>query len=379
MDIKKDISSLTFGDVVGNLFTFGLWFYLATIINPSSYGEIFYILGISAIPAYFALFAHPYTITVLTAQKIKIQSTLYLISLICVTIIGIPLALFFERFEILLLIFGIVISSLGTAELLGKKSFSTYTKFFLAQKILICSLGLSFYYLFGEIGVLYGIGLANLVYLPVVIQTFLKIKINFGLLNSNLRFILENYGLGLTGVLKNEIDKVIIPSIIGLSILGQYSLALQILNGLIIVPGIIFKYILPHDATGNPNKKLKKLSIIFSIIIAIFASASSSYVIKQFFPNFLDSIDAFQIMSFSIIPLMLTAIFTSELLGIKKSNFVLFSRLLVFVLIIIFMIFLGPIFGITGLALSFLIANSLETIFLAICRKKTLLEKKNDN
>ena len=135
MDIKKDISSLTFGDVVGNLFTFGLWFYLATIINPSSYGEIFYILGISAIPAYFALFAHPYTITVLTAQKIKIQSTLYLISLICVTIIGIPLALFFERFEILLLIFGIVISSLGTAELLGKKSFSTYTKFFLAQKI----------------------------------------------------------------------------------------------------------------------------------------------------------------------------------------------------------------------------------------------------
>ena len=370
MDIKKDISSLTFGDVVGNLFTFGLWFYLATIINPSSYGEIFYILGISAIPAYFALFAHPYTITVLTAQKIKIQSTLYLISLISVTIIGIPLALFFERFEILLLIFGIVISSLGTAELLGKKSFSTYTKFFLVQKILICSLGLSFYYLFGEIGVLYGIGLANLVYLPVVIQTFLKIKINFGLLNSNLRFILENYGLGLTGVLKNEIDKVIIPSIIGLSILGQYSLALQILNGLIIVPGIIFKYILPHDASGNPNNKLKKLSVIFSIIIAIFASASSSYVIKHFFPNFLDSIDAFQIMSFSIIPLMLTAIFTSELLGIKKSNFVLFSRLLVFVLIIIFMIFLGPIFGITGLALSFLIANSLETIFLAICRKK---------
>ena len=44
MDIKKDISSLTFGDVVGNLFTFGLWFYLATIINPSSYGEIFYIV-----------------------------------------------------------------------------------------------------------------------------------------------------------------------------------------------------------------------------------------------------------------------------------------------------------------------------------------------
>ena len=379
MDIKKDISSLTIADVIGNLCTFGMWLYLATIINPSDYGEIFYIIGLAAIPAYFALFAHPYTITVLTAKKIQIQSTLAFISLICVIIIGIPLALFFERFEILLLIFGTVISSLGTAELLGRKQFSHYTKYFVLQKILICSLGISFYYFFGITGVLYGIGLANLVYLPLITQIFLKIKINFTLLRSNFKFMLNNYGLGLSGVLKNEVDKLIIPAIISFSILGQYSLALQILNGLIIIPGIIFKYILPYDATGNPNKKLKKLSVFLCIIIAVIASLLSPYVINELFPKFSDSVEAFQIMSFSIIPLMFTAIFTSELLAIKESKFVLFSRLIVFILIIILMIFLGPIFGITGLALSFLIANSLETVFLVICKQKTILREKKSN
>ena len=76
---------------------------------------------------------------------------------------------------------------------------------------------------------------------------------------------------------------------------------------------------------------------------------------------------------------MFNAIFTSELLAIKESKFVLFSRLIVFILIIILMIFLGPIFGITGLALSFLIANSLETVFLVICKQKTILREKKSN
>ena len=75
-------------------------------------------------------------------------------------------------------------------------------------------------------------------------------------------------------------------------------------------------------------------------------------------------------MSFSIIPATIASIFSSELLGMEKSRYLLIGRIIVFIVITIGMLILGPIMGVSGVALSYLIANSSEAIFLGISNQR---------
>ena len=78
----KDVGTIGGADVFGNLMSAGFWFYLASQIEPSSYGEIHWFLGIAGMFSSFALFGTTNTLTVYTAKKIQIQSTLNLISIL---------------------------------------------------------------------------------------------------------------------------------------------------------------------------------------------------------------------------------------------------------------------------------------------------------
>ena len=77
----KNITSIGVADIIGTGGTALFWFYIATLIEPEQYGEIFYILGIASIASAIALFAHENSIIIAVAKKLKIQSTLYFISL----------------------------------------------------------------------------------------------------------------------------------------------------------------------------------------------------------------------------------------------------------------------------------------------------------
>ena len=78
----KELVTLGSGDVFGSVLTAIFWFYLASQVKPDAYGEIHWFLGIAGIFSYIALFGTLNTITVYTAKNVKIQSTLYFISLI---------------------------------------------------------------------------------------------------------------------------------------------------------------------------------------------------------------------------------------------------------------------------------------------------------
>ena len=75
----KNITSIGVADIIGTGGTALFWFYIATLIEPEQYGEIFYILGIASIASAIALFAHENSIIIAVAKKLKIQSTLYFI------------------------------------------------------------------------------------------------------------------------------------------------------------------------------------------------------------------------------------------------------------------------------------------------------------
>ena len=122
MDSKnnlKALSAIGFSDIIGTGATAFFWFYLASLINPDQYGEIFFYLGIVTIVSSIVLFANQNTITVYLAKKIKVQSTLYFISLSATLVASLVIILWFYRLDVGFVLVGYVINTLAIGELLA--------------------------------------------------------------------------------------------------------------------------------------------------------------------------------------------------------------------------------------------------------------------
>ena len=241
---EKDLASIGVANIIGSGISAIFWFYIASIIEPAEYGEIHYFLGIAGIAQIFSLVATSNVFTVYTAKRIKIQSTLITISL-CVSLVSaIILFLLFNRSDIIFLLFGYVIFEMINGILLGKKLFSTYAKIFLIQKILTISLGVIFYLVFGIEGIIFALALSYVPYIKIIVTELKYTKINFSLLDNRKGFLLNNYGLNLSGAMGSQLDKIVIAPLLGFELLGNYSLALQFFVILLILPKLLKKNIL---------------------------------------------------------------------------------------------------------------------------------------
>ena len=360
----KGLASIGFSDIVGAGISAVFWLYIAATIEPESYGEINYFLGIAGIASYIALFGTQNTITVYTAKNVKIQSTFYLISLIIGTISSLIIILVFYRIDVGVVIFGYIINTLAIGDLVGRKLYSSYSKYILTQKILTLVLGIGFFYVFGVNGIIYALALSYGAYIIRLYKVFSEIKIDFSLLKHRLGFITNNYILLIVGGFGSQLDKLIIAPLLGFMLLGNYSLALQVIGILMIFPQIVFKYLLTHDSSDNKNKKLKKITAMVSICVTIASVTLSPYIIPTMFPKYLDVVDSIQIMSVGIIPSTISILYTSKFLGLEKSKFVLIGSLLSLSSIVIGIILLGTIYGIIGIAVAFVLSSSVNAVFL---------------
>ena len=312
------------------------------------------------------LFGNKNTIIVFISKNIQLQNTLYIITLGGTFVASLVVMIVFFRIDVGFVLVAYVFNSLALGELLGKKSFSFHSKNVLLQKFLVVILGVSFFYIFGVDGILYAIGLSYSSYLILVFKSLNRTPLNFPLLKQHIGFVSNNYSVGLLQITKSQIDKLIIPVIISFSILGHYALAIQILTAMNLFSNIIFKFILPYDASGEPNTKIKFLTIIISIIIAISGIIFTPIVLPLLFPAYIDAILAIQIMSITVIPTSITFIFTSQFLGMEKSRYVMLSKFFSMMIISVGMIILGSLYGMQGLAISYLVANSADAISLVI-------------
>ena len=71
-------------------------------------------------------------------------------------------------------------------------------------------------------------------------------------------------------------------------------------------------------------------------------------------------------MSIVVIPTSITFIFTSQFLGMEKSRYVMFSKFLSMIVISVGMVILGSIYGMQGLAIAYLAANSVDAVSLVL-------------
>ena len=366
---QKGLFSIGFADIVGSAISAFFWLYIASQLNPDAYGEIIYFISIAGLAQLVSLIGSSNVLTVYTAKNIKIQSTLFFVSILATAVSLAVITIFLDRIDVGLLAVGYVIFSLVNSVMLGKKLFVKYSKLILSQKILTVVLGLGLYFVFDVYGIIYGLALSYIPHLIIFVREFSRTKIDFTLLKPRKGFIMNNYVMGLTAGLGGIVDKLIIAPVLGLALLGNYSLAAQMLTMMMVFSAVVYKYLLPLDASGESTKKIRKIALILSIIIAVLGVTVLPNVIDWVFPKFIDAKDAIQIMSIGVIPGTISILYGSKFLAMEKSKIVMTPKLISLGVVIGGFLYFGPIYGTIGLAWVIVTALIQESIFLFIMNR----------
>jgi len=366
---KKGLLSIGFADIVGSAISGLFWLYIASQVNPDVFGELIYFISIAGLAQLVSLIGSSNALTVYTAKNVKIQSTLFLISLLATAISLATITIFYNRIDAGLLAVGFVLFSLVNSVILGNKLFVKYSKLVLSQKILTLILGLGLYFVFDVYGIIYGLALSYIPHLVIFVKEFSRTKIDFTLLKTRRGFIINNYVMNLTAGLGGTVDKLIIAPVLGFALLGNYSLAAQMLTMMMMFSAVVYKYLLPSDASGESNKKIRQIALVISIIITILGVTILPNVIDWLFPKFIDAKDAIQIMSLGVVPGTVSILYGSKFLGMEKSKIVMIPKLVSLGIVIGGFLYFGPIYGTVGLAWVIVTALTWESIFLFIMNR----------
>ena len=362
----KDVQHVGIGNIAGKVIVGIFWFYMATVLGSENYGQVIYLIALGSMGAAISMVGTSNTLIVYTAKKVPIESALYSIALILGTAAAIVLYIFSSNIIVSIFVFGYIFYNLGVAQLLGNKLYKKYAIILIIQKILFVSLALLFYHIIGFEGVVLGFALSMLVFSYIVLKEFRDTKIDFKILKPRFGFMINNYALTIEKVLNGQVDKLIIAPIFGFALLGNYALSIQFLSIMLIIPNIVFQYTLSQDATGNLSKKIKKISIGSSIIVACLGIVLSPVLIPIIFPDYVEAIQLIQIISFMVIPSSIILAYNSELLGKEKSRFVLIGQGISVSVYLVGLLTLGAIIGINGVAISLVLSSICQAVFYII-------------
>ena len=366
----KGFSTLSFATLINNLVGAIFWFLIASIVGSNGYGEISYFIAIATSASRISMIGTTNTLLVYIPKGIRLQPPIFVIVGITSILSSIIVYLFFlQKFEISIFIIGFAIFNLIINDALGRKIYREYAKYIISQKILVFTLAFIFYFLIGIDGVILGIGISFLPYFFILKKLIFNSKIDFSILKDKKKFMLNNYLIDIAGSFNGSLDKLIIAPLFGFVLLGNFQLAQQFFLVLMILPYTVFQYILPHDASGNSNKLLKKLILIFSIISAVIGILLVPLIISQFFNQFESSSGLIQIISIQIIPATIITIYSSKFLANGKSNIVLYG-MVIFIITEISLIYgLEKTFNIYGVAIALAVASTFYAIYLLILNK----------
>ena len=367
VDKFHGVTTIGFATISSTVISGLFWFYIAGLLGTSNYGEVSYIIALSGSVLTFLLFGGGNTFLVFIPKGIKIQPPVYFISLTAISIVSIVIYFIFYDIGLCLLIIGNGVFGLVVSELLGLKLYKKYAVYFITQKFLMVILSISLYYVMGFDGIIVGIGLS---YFPTFLQVYQvfkdRPKINFLIITSRLKFIFTSYLYDVTRTFATTLDKIIVASMLGFALLGNYQIGIQVLSVLMILPGVLYSYTLPHDASGNSNKKLKTIGVLFSIVLVIPAIILSPIVIPIVLPEFTESITVIQIISISLIPITISTLYISKFLGEERIRDVLIGSSIFILVNIIILLTIVQIYSVNGVAASYLIGASAEAIYLFI-------------
>ena len=367
----RSISQIGAATAGGNAIAAFFWIYMADLMGQEDYGELGYLLSIAAIASTISIVGGQWTMSVYTAKGVRIESSLYFISIITSTVTAIVLYFLFENVGMGVYVIGVVIFNLFVAEILGKKRYKTYSKIFFLQKIILVILAILLYHILGAEGVLLAYGISFLVFTSRIISTLRNHEFNFGLLRQRFKFWMFNYIIQLSNSARAQIDILLIGPLFGFTLVGNYFLGLQVVGLFLILPLIIFKYTLPQDSSGSSTKQIKIIAVVASIGFALLGIFVAPEVILFALPEYADTVELIPLLSLAIIPRTVTTMLMSEFLGKENNMHLLVGNLIAFSIVVLGILYLPEYFDIVGLAIAYVLSVTIQTIYLLIIYLRT--------
>ena len=367
----RSISQIGVATTAGNAIAAFFWIYMADLMGQEDYGELGYLLSIAAIASTISIVGGQWTMSVYTAKGVRIESSLYFISIITSTVTAIILYFLFENVGMSMYVISLVIFNLFTAEILGKKRYKTYSKIFFLQKIILVTLAILLYYILGAEGVLLAYGISYLVFTSRIISALRNHEFNFGLLRQRFKFWMLNYIIQLSNSARAQIDILLIGPLFGFALVGNYFLGLQVLGLFLILPLIIFKYTLPQDSSGSSTKQIKIITVATSIGFALLGIFVAPEVIPLVLPEYADTVELIPLLSLAIIPRTVTTMLMSGFLGKENNMHLLVGNLIAFSIVVLGILYLPEYFDIVGLAIAYVLSVTIQTIYLLIVYLRT--------
>ena len=364
----KELSILSSASILTNFIGGLFWMYMASLMGPEEYGQISYFIGIAMIVASISLFGASNSLVVFVAKGEKIQAVFFVITITTSIVASIILFFMFENFGMSIYAIGFIIFTLVLSDLLGRKHYRDYAKYLIIQRVLMVSIAIPFYFIFQTNGVLIGIALSFFPFIFIIIKDFRQ-PINFKFVKSKFKVLFNMYLIDVTTLTRGSLDKLIIVPLLGFSLLGNYQLGLQFIVILNIIPMAIYQYILPHDSSGSHTTRLKILAVVISGLLAVMGTILAPFVVPILFPEFTESIQIVQILSFSIIPGTVTMMFTSKFLGAEKPMFVVIGSLIFVTAQMIGIFVLNDMYGIYGVAFAMILGYLFEIAFFGYINK----------
>jgi len=334
----------------------------ATILEPTEYGEMGYLIAIAGTFSIVSMFGLPQTVVVYLAKENKILAhQLNLLAVITASVASIML-LFLNVYAAVLCL-GISFFMLYQHNLLGEKKYQRHLKSAIFRSSLTFVLPFPLYFVLGLPGILLGMAIGNIISSVWLVNSVsFKVK-SFGLIKSNYKVLINNFGIDSSMNLVRGIDRLLVATLFGFLSTGIYIFNIQILFGLEIISRILYLFLLSEESSGKKHKKISYLVVLVSILIAIATIIFGPLVIEQFFPNYSDGIIGLQIIIISLIPLSISSIITAKMQAVESTK-VGYSAIVSISSLLILLGFLGNEFGIVGLSLAVVISSILNTIFL---------------
>ncbi|MEM3173114.1 MAG: hypothetical protein QXE82_06200, partial [Candidatus Nitrosotenuis sp.] len=234
----RDLTHVGIGNLVSTGISGLFGIFIANLMGVEAFGQISYFIAVASVAGVAALVGTSNAMIVYVAKGIRIQSSLYFISMLISIVVAIVIYFLYQKIEVSLYVLGYVPFTLFTNELLGKKLYSRYSKIVIIQRISLVGLSLLFYYLNGPIGIVLGYALSFFPYLIIVFCSFQRQEVSKVLLRKYFGFFMNSYGLEISRVCIAYSDKIVIAPLFGFALLGNYQLAYQVLIIMNMLPSV---------------------------------------------------------------------------------------------------------------------------------------------
>ena len=343
------------------------WLAIASIVSTSSYGELNYYIAAALLASSFSVVGFNFTtMTYLAKGFEKIVRQANMLVLVLSSISAIILAIIINNVLVGLLVLALSSFAMTGAEFLGRKKYKQFSLLIIASTTAQAILAMSLYHLFGINGVILGYTLPFLVASYPFFNSIKSASLSFEEIKPRISFSLHSYSVSISQSVAIYADKLLIAPIFGFEILGLYQLGFQFLMFVAVIPGSLYQYLLPQEASGIERRGVRMVGLILSIVFAVILFFTLPWVIERFFPQYAEATPVAQLMIFGVIPLTMVSLINSRLLGKEKSKLVVIGSATYVSSLLVLLYILGNQFGLLGLGMAVIISSSIQCAVLWI-------------